>query len=292
MRVLVTGASGFVGREVLRQLDGRADVFALSRTLPDAPCAAWVEHDLLEPLEAAGLPDRVDAVVALAQSRDYRAFPERAHEIFAVNVRATLDLLEYARAAGAETFVYTSTGGLYGQSELARETDPATAEAPDPSLRFYLNSKRASEAMVDSYASLLRTVVLRPFFVYGPGESRMLIRTLAERVAAGERVTVVGDPGMRINPIYVRDMARAADAALRSDAEGIFNLAGDEQVTIRELVEMIAAAAGVSPDIVGGPGDSGQLIGDNTRMREVLGVTPETPLSDGLRALLADVGAR
>ena len=288
MRVLVTGASGFVGRELLLELAEHAEVFALGRTKPDAPFARWIEHDLVEPVHPAKLPDRVDAIVALAQADDHRAFPERAREIFAVNVRSTVDLLEYGRRAGARVFILASTGGLYGQSEQARETDPATASAPDASLRFYLHSKLSSEALVQGYSDILRTVILRPFFIYGPGASRMLIRTLAERVVAGETVTVVGDPGMRISPVYVRDVARAIHAALDSNVDGVVNLAGDERVTIRELVEQIASVAGVTPEIAARAGEAGALVGDNRRMREELGVET-TPLAEGLRALLADV---
>lgn len=291
MRVLVTGASGFVGRELLGELDGNADVVAVSRTRPDAAVADWVEHDLVEPLDAAALPDAIDAVVHLAQSSQYRDFPDSAREVFGVNVRATLDLLEYARTAGAASFVLASSGGLYGQSRLAREDDAVTTEVPDPTLRFYLNTKRASEALSETYGTLLRRVVLRPFFVYGPGASRMLVRTLAEKVVRGERITVVGDPGMRINPVYVGDVARAVHAAISSEAEGVFNVAGGEVVTIRELVERIGAAAGVEPDMVAGRGEAGELVGDTTRMREVLGVEPAVPLDEGLRALLADIAA-
>ena len=73
--------------------------------------------------------------------------------------------------------------------------------------------------------------------------------TLIERVANGEVVTVEGDPGLRINPIYVDDAVRVFEPALRFSGSGVFNVAGDEAVTMTELVELIGEVAGAPPTI-------------------------------------------
>ena len=284
MRILVTGANGFIGGHLLRELAPRHELHALGRRPPgDAPEGVeWIQHDLTKPLEGAGLPTTLDAVVHLAQSRHYKEFPERADDIFAVNVAGTFRLLEYAREAGASSFVFASTGGVYGHSyERFVETDPVSP------LDFYLTSKYAAELLIANYKRFFHTIVLRFFFVYGPGQEGMLIPNLLDKVRRGETVTVQGPAGLRINPIYVGDAVRVVEPALALERSEVFNVAGDEAVHLAELVQLMGTAAGNDAQIEHtSSGPDGDLVGDNRRMKEVLGVTPETSLADGLRSML------
>jgi UDP-glucose 4-epimerase len=284
MRVLVTGANGFIGSAFVRAASGSHEVFALARTPgPKLSGVEWVMHDLVEPLALARLPERIDAVVHLAQSRRYRDFPDGAYDVFDVNTRSTLELLEYARRAGARSFVFTSSGGVYGYSyEHFAETDPVSP------LNFYFTSKYSAEMLIANYQRFFNTVVLRLFFVYGPGQDRMLIPTLIDRIASGDAVTVEGDPGLRINPIYIDDAVRVFEPALQFSGAGVFNVAGDEAVTITDLVEVVGEVMEREPLIEHAEGDSsGDLLGDNGQMREVLGVVPEVPLREGLARTVA-----
>jgi nucleoside-diphosphate-sugar epimerase len=289
VKILLTGAGGFIGRHLGRELAERHELIALVRRRGSS--GAWVSeevvHDLLEPLGRGRLPDRVDAVIHLAQSEHYRAFPEHADDVLAINVVATHHLLEYARAARAAAFVYTSTGGVYGTSyERFVESDPVNP------LNFYFSSKYSAELMIGNYRRFFPTIVLRPFFVYGPGQAdRMLIPRLIHRVLAGETVTVDGNPGIRINPLFVTDAIRVFEPALELRDSGLFNIAGDEIVTMTELVRKIAEAAATNPVIehVPATGD-GDLVGDTSRMRDVLGVLPRVTLQDGLRETVRSAG--
>jgi nucleoside-diphosphate-sugar epimerase len=284
MRVLVTGANGFIGRRLLETYARDHELLALARTPgPDLAGVEWITHDLREQLAAAALPDRIDAVIHLAQSPRYREFPEGTHDVFDVNTRSTLDLLEYARRAGARSFVFTSSGGVYGHSDARfAETD-----AVNPS-SFYLSSKYSAELMIANYQRFFTGVVLRLFFVYGPGQDRMLIPSLIDRVTNDEVVMVEGDPGMRINPIYVDDAVRAFEPALHFSGAGLFNVAGDEAVTLTDLVELIGEVADRKPRIEHThSGAGGNLLADNTRMRESLGIVPEVSLRNGLARTVA-----
>jgi nucleoside-diphosphate-sugar epimerase len=174
---------------------------------------------------------------------------------------------------------------VYGYNdEHVREAHPVSP------INFYLASKYAAEVLLVPYRELLRTVVLRPFFVYGPGQRGMLVATLAERVLRGDEVTVDGNPGLRINPVHVEDAARAIEAAISLNGSDLVNVAGDEAVTVTELVGRLGAAAGVEPRIVHrGEGPAGDLLGDNTRMKAVLGVVPEIGLDAGLRDIVYEL---
>jgi nucleoside-diphosphate-sugar epimerase len=289
-RIVITGASGFIGGHLLDQLSRRHHVVALGRNRPDPgtfPDVAWIEHDLADALDdsrISELAEGADTLVHLAQSRDYKEFPERAASIFDVNVRGTVRLLDQARRLGIKQFIFASSGGIYRYSDARiSEGDPIQP------MSFYLSSKYAAEVLMRNYEQFFAVSVLRFFFVYGPGQQpNMLMPGFVRRITRQEPITIEGNPGLHINPIYVADAVRALVAALETETSGVFNVAGDEVVSITSLVEQIATIAGKTPEIRHTPARlPGDLVADTTRMKEILGVTPEITLRDGLRRTIA-----
>lgn len=281
MKILVTGAAGFVGLHLLERLADEHELYPVVRNPPDSS-REWVVQDLSQPLDRSRLPDRIDAVIHLAQSPRYREFPEGAEDVYAVNVHSTFELLEYARAAGAQSFVLASSGGVYGYSyERLVETSPTFP------LNFYVTSKYAAESLVANYQPFFHTIVLRFFFVYGPGQGRMLVPTLIDKVRKGDQISIAGRPGQRINPIHVSDALEVFQPALELTRSDVFNVAGDEIVSIRELVAVIEEATGEPAHVRHiDPEHEGDLIGDNSRMKDVLEVRPSVSLLDGIRSML------
>jgi len=284
-RILITGAAGFIGSRLVSALRERHELFALIRPKTQSEKfvgVKWLEHDLSQPLDQVRLPDRMDAIIHLVQSRQYRKFPEGAKDIFDVNIQSTFQLLEYARRVGVNHFLFASSGGVYGYSyEKFVEGDPVNP------LNFYLSSKYTSELLIANYQPFFHTVVFRFFFVYGAGQREMLIPNLVQKVINGERIVIEGDPGLRINPIYIEDAIRAFEPALQLPASALFNVAGDQIVTITELVRLIETVSG-KPALIQhkGPNPVGDLVGDNSRLKKVLGVYPDTPLLQGLKRMI------
>ena len=242
----------------------------------------WIEQDLTLPLEYSRLPEHVDAIFHLAQSRLYKRFPEGAKDVFDINVNSTFELLEYARKTGVQYFAFASSGGVYGYNyQKFAETEPVSP------LDFYLSSKHTAEILNANYRKFFRTVIFRFFFVYGPGPEGLLIPTLLKKVLNGEPITIEGNPGLRINPIYVEDAVRVFESALYLRTSDLFNIAGDENLTITDLVKLMENIVGKKA-IVKHTDHNPQhdLIGDNTRMKEVLGVYPKTSLLEGLSHML------
>lgn len=269
-RCLVTGASGLIGSRLLRLLSPHWQVHAIGRTTGERlPNVTWQRVDLAAPFE---LPDEIDSIVHLAQSEAFREFPEKAQEIFAVNTGSVLRLLDYARSRGVKRFVLASSGGLN--------------EGADGDLGFYLGTKLCSEMLVRNYAPLMSTAILRFFFVYGPGQKPdMLVPRLVRSVREGKPVTLQGADGVRLNPTYVSDAAEAVARSLELEGAHTINVAGPEVLSLRQMGEAIGAAVGRKPVFAPQSGEPRHLVGDTTKMRELL-VAPRVRFDEGLRLMV------
>ena len=286
-KVIVTGAGGLLGAHVVTLLAGSADVVATGHTAPDlgGPNVASLALDLSRPLDRSRLPERVDAVIHLAQSSRFREFPEAAGDIFEVNTARVVDLLDYARRAGATNFVYASTGGVYGGGP-----EPLAEDAPAPpageTLGFYPASKRAAEILAEAFAGELHVAVLRYFFIYGPGQKRsMLVPRLVDSVREGRAVTLQGETGLRCNPVHAADAARATVAAAGLGRSATVNVAGPEILSLREMSEAIGRKVGREPVFDIQPGQPRHLIADISRMESIL-APPTRRFEDGVADLL------
>jgi len=277
-RILVPGADGLIGSALVDALAGTADVYALSRRPTPAvdDLAHLVPCDLARPGFTESLPEGVDTVVHLAQSRRYREFPEGAPDVFAVNVASTAALLDWARRTGVARFVLGSSGGIQ-RLRADRDVDEASP------LDFYLASKQAAELLSAAYGAALTVVVLRFFFVYGPAQRpSMLLPRLVRSVALGDPVVLEGEDGMRCNPLHVDDAVRAISRAALLDAGASMDVAGPDTWSLRRIAERIGAGLGRTPVFKTVPDAAPKdLVGDVGPMTTLLG-PPEVPLEDGL----------
>lgn len=288
MNIILTGATGFMGRALLQRLLPDHDVFCLARqagALPAHPRVHAISQDLSEPLAADRLPPLADVVIHLAQSRHFRSFPDQARDIFKVNTEFTQQLLDYGRRAKIRTFLLASSGGVCGYlTRPILETDP-----PAPG-NFYLASKYAAECLVNAYGELFAAINLRYFFVYGEGQRGMFMPGLVERVMQGTAVTVSGRTGVTMNPIHLSDAVEATIRSLDLQRSETINVGGAETATIVDLAELIGRLAGRKP-VYRYEADKGPLamVGNIERMKCKLGVTPKVSLEEGVGRLIKDL---
>lgn len=284
MRILVTGASGFIGRHLVSRLSDAHELFTVERDPQRAEqneTARVIVMDLGRTLNMSALPAEIDIIIHLAQANV--PFPEAADELWAVNTSTTQQLLDYGRRARARQFVLASTGDVYGRRiGLCKETDKA---AP---VNYYGLTKRVAEMLVQTYSDYLRPCIVRLFQPYGPGQTERLIPKLADRIRQRQVVRLNKDDRPRMTPVYVDDVTRAVEAAIDSSYSGIVNIAGDRVVSVRELAEEIGRALGCEPFFEESGQESKDMMGSNELMKQVLGKWPMVSLADGLlRALEA-----
>ena len=226
MKVLVTGASGFIGRRMVRRLISNGhSVRALVRdperraVLPDT--AETAQGDVLDPGSLVRTCEGIDTVVHLVA-----AIRESGRLTFQrVNYEGTRNVLEAAEAAGVGRFVFASTIG-------------ATSDAALP----YLSSRWMAEQ--DVARSTVQSVVLR--FSAGFGEGDELFNVLAAQVRLSPLVPIAGDGKVRFQPIHAGDAARClADTCQRDDLVGqTLELGGPEYYTYDEMIDLIAVTLG------------------------------------------------
>lgn len=271
----------------MRTLAKGHEVCAIARSsrATDTPSeVSWIAQDLAESLDYSELPARVDAIIHLAQSRFYKEFPERAQDIFNVNTWSTQHLLEYGRSAGIERFIFASSGGVYGFGDREFiETDPVNPT------NFYLSSKCCAEMIIANYKDFFNTIVLRPFFVYGEGQDpTMLISRLVRSVLDAIEINVQGE-GIRINPVYVADAAKAFEQALAVAGNQIINIGGSEVLSLRQIGQTIGQELGREAVFkASGEGEPLGLVGSISKMKELL-CAPETLFREGLARVCAEL---
>lgn len=286
---VITGCSGLIGAHLIEQLRQEWEIFCISHTAGKAAHLAKnvqsLALDLSQTWDADLLPSKIDAVIHLAQSEHFRDFPEKAEHVFQVNTVSTLRLLDYARRAGAHTFILASSGGIYGHGDQEFSEDIEVSSQGD--LGFYLGTKLCAEIVAENYTAFMNVIVLRFFFVYGVGQRRtMLIPRLVQSVLDGRPIVLHGQDGIRINPTYVADAVTAIEAGLALEGSHKINIGGPEVLTMRQIGEMIGQAVGKTPrfDVQTGV-EPRHLVGDIRKMVQLLG-TPQVKLSDGIERLL------
>ena len=282
MRILLTGASGFIGRHLVSRLSSAHELFVLER---DPQRAAQNETirvvvmDLARSLNVSALPAEIDIIIHLAQANV--PFPQAANDLWAVNTSATQQLLDYGRRARARQFVLASTGDVYGRRiGLCEETDPAAPAS------YYGLTKRVAEMLAQAYSDYLRPCIVRLFQPFGPGQSDRLIPKLADRIRKGQVIRLNKDDRPRMTPIYVDDVTRAVESAIGASFAGVINIAGDRVVSVRELAQEIGRALGCEPFFEESGQEAADMMGSNELMKRALGNWPLVSLADGLSRAL------
>jgi UDP-glucose 4-epimerase len=300
MHVLVTGGAGFIGShsvEALLEAGARVTVldnFSSGKraNLPTHAALDVVAGDIRDEALVSRLVEPVSHVLHLAAQVSVRASVDEPVASAGHNVTGFLNVLGAVRRRRDVRMVFASSAAVYGAPRDLPLTEASACEPSSPyGLEKFIN---------DQYAALFRALYevsalgLRYFNVYGPRQDPAspyagVISRFASRLRAGESLTVFGDGQQTRDFVFVKDVARANLAALKSAETGVVNVGTGRSITLLELIDALASCAGRKPVVrfdPPAPGDIRHSAMRPDRIRAALGFLPSTALHDGLSMLL------
>jgi len=310
MKILVTGADGFIGSHLTEELvrrghQVRAFVYYnsfghwgwLDESPDDIKCELDVfAGDVRDPHGVRTAMTGCDTVLHLAA---LIGIPYSYHSPDAyvdTNVRGTLNVVQAARDLGVDKVVHTSTSEVYGTAQYVPidEQHPLQGQSP------YSATKIGADQIALSFHRSFETpvTVARPFNTFGPRQSaRAVIPTVITQIANGERSLKLGSLHPTRDFNYVKDTVAGFIAMAGSDkvlGEEV-NLGSNYEISIGDTVALIAEAMGVEVEITTDEqrlrpekSEVERLWADNTKARELLGWQPEYGQRDGFRRALAE----
>jgi UDP-glucuronate 4-epimerase len=323
MRILVTGAAGFIGFHVARRLlsDGH-EVVGLDSVnhyydvrLKEARVKLLHEHTRFEFVRAAladpeamnQLFDRCDfsRVIHLAAQAGVRYSLERPDAYVTSNMLGFLQVLEECRYRKIPHLVYASSSSVYGASTQMPFSVKAGADHP---LSMYGVTKRANELMAHSYSYLfgLPTTGLRLFTVYGPwGRPDMVLFKFTKAILDGRPIDVFNDGRMKRDFTYIDDVVESVTRVIEvipgpdpdwsSDTPDpssslapfrIHNVGNHEPVELRVVIAELEEALGQKAKVnllPMQPGDVPATYADVSSLERAIGFAPRTPMREGIR---------
>lgn len=310
MRVLVTGAAGFIGAHCCRHfLDEGYEVVGLDNfdpfydrrikeeglaALREKPDFRFVEGDIRDAAVVTRVLSGIDVVVHLAARAGVRPSIEQPVLYASINIDGTVQLLDACREQGIRRFVFGSSSSVYGDTTAPPFREDVPAVTP---ISPYAATKRAGELLCGVYRQLydMRIASLRFFTVYGPRQRPDLaVHKFTRLMATGDTVQQFGEGSSERDYTHVDDILQGVLAAVRwtaddAPAHEVFNLGESRTVSLSRLIELIARALGVEPRIEfhpAQPGDVQRTYADISKARRVLGYNPTVAIEDGIPAFV------
>ncbi len=306
--VLVTGASGFIGSHITELLVQKG---------ANVTATTYLSENDTYPVNLQSVRDRItlikadltqledclracadqDIVVNAAYVDGSVAFKQaRPAAIFRENMLITLHMLEAARRSGVDRFLVMSSAEVYPPDACIPlvESDGFTG-LPDPLTDGYAWSKRMSEFAAQVFVRQygLRVAIARPSNVYGPRDSfdshkGRVIPMFIKKVFEGDGVITIWGTGEQVRSfLYVEDLTRGLlDLIEKYPACDPVNFGGEEEITIKDLAQLIVTLSGKKVAIVCDPDKpSGPLkrTSDITKAKQILRFSASVPLHEGLR---------
>ncbi|HEX5744508.1 MAG TPA: GDP-mannose 4,6-dehydratase [Candidatus Saccharimonadales bacterium] len=302
-KVLVTGANGFVGQHLVKELaDNGISVVGVGGPVGAAGKPPHVDDYVVLDLNDAGAVDKldfagVDGVIHLAGLAAVGPSFEKPLEYITTNVGIQINLFEAAIKQGvAPRFLVISSGSLYGADAPLplNEKSPVVPDSP------YAVSKIGQEQMAFHYGGRgFECIVARPFNHIGPGQNPgFLVPDVARQIITcekGEQSEIsVGNLDAKRDYTDVRDIVRAYRLLLEKGESGeIYNICSGKSVSGHDVVDSLLKAAGSKASLKADPAlmrpsDNPDIYGDYSKLAEATGWKPEISLETTLKDVIED----
>jgi dTDP-glucose 4,6-dehydratase len=298
MRILVTGAAGFLGSHLCDRLLAEGhDVVGMDNFVTGSernlshlatnPRFSLIRHDVSQYIKLDGALDGVLHFASPASPVDYLKLPIQTLKVGSLGTHNSLGL---AKAKGAR-FLLASTSEVYGDPLVHPQPESYWGNVNPVGPRgVYDEAKRFAEAMTMAYQRYhgVDTRIVRIFNTYGPRmrprDGRVVSNFIVQAVL-GEPITIYGDGGQTRSFCYVSDLIEGIYRLFRSDRRDPTNIGNPREFTVAELAKLVKEMTGSAAPIVfeALPTDDPKVRQPDIRIaREVLGWEPKVPLSEGL----------
>lgn len=286
MKILVTGATGFIGRNLIPKLQDHHHVVSVTRKLQTTSIISdTIEIDLTEQTFTEKLPSDIDCVIHLAQSTRYREFPEGAQDMRAVNIDSVALLLDWSRQHDVKQFILASTANVYEKSSQSiSENDPINPSS------FYGVSKYSAELLAMQYRNYFHIDILRLFTVYGPGQEGTLIPNIMNSIRFLKTISLAKSVGVYLSPIFIEDVvyviAKLAGFKI-CEPTRIINVCSDQATDLKKIITIMEQLIGTPARIQVTDDLPDSFVGDNSLMKEIIGPVGTIDVIDGLNRVCA-----
>lgn len=283
MKILITGASGFIGSNLVRSLAEKHTVYAVVRKkkkFVGNPQVNFIEVDLSRKDFVEELPSGINTVLHLAQSSRYRDFPDGVEDMISININSTGLLLDWARRSEVKHFVFSSTANVYSQT--GEKFTEKSATTPNS---YYGASKLAAEQLVTQYAQYFAVDILRLFTVYGSGQRGMLIPQIIQKIQSREDIYLASKAGIYLTPIYIDDLLNIFSKIIeiKDDLKlRIMNVCGNESVSLGQIVSNIDEILNIATPIQVTQDTPLNFSGSNDFLFEKIDSLDFTSIAEGL----------
>ena len=303
MKILVTGAAGFIGSHMTaRLLEAGHEVVGFDnfndyynpkfkeQNIKDIKVKLYREDIRnFAGLQKIFSENQIDKIIHLAAMVGVRPSIQNPFIYEEVNVRGTLNLLELARHNGVKKFVFASSSSVYGNRDKVPFSEDDITNSP---ISPYAATKKAGELLCYTYNSLYKipSVCLRLFTVYGPcGRPDMAPYKFVDSIANGRHIEMYGDGSTRRDYTFIADVVSGIMKSMDLDAKyEIINLGCGNPVELKDFIGIIEKNLGKKAKIVKEkmqPGDVKQTYADISKAKKLLGYSPKTKIEEGLRIL-------
>ncbi|GHU98438.1 NAD-dependent epimerase [Spirochaetia bacterium] len=320
MKLLVTGAAGFIGHHLTRRLaDDGHDIVGIDNIndyydvelkhgrLADLGFAGWgeapivstkypnvrfIQMDITDALRIKTLfaAERFDMVIHLAAQAGVRYSLKNPDAYITSNIQGFLNILEAARCYPVQRLLYASSSSVYGDSSEQPFSEDQSCDRP---VSLYAASKKANELMAYAYSHLygIPATGMRFFTVYGPwGRPDMAPFLFTKAILAGEPIRVFNNGKMQRDFTYIDDIVEGIVRLLDHASEKIYNIGNGKPLQLMDFIHTVESELGMRAQINMEPMQSGDVSAtwaDCSLLERDTGYHPDTTIEHGIKQFIA-----
>lgn len=293
MKVLVTGAAGFIGSFVVQELlDYQYSVVAIDNLsngiksrIPNE--ATFYEVDITNvEIEHIFQQEQPDYVIHLAAQSSVLASMDKPVEDCQANVLGTVNILRFSNQFKVKKFILASSAAVYGNPSIL----PVMEDTKLAPLSFYALSKISAENYVHLFEKMfgLKSNILRFSNVYGPQQETGVTASILKRISKNEQ-PIINNGSQTRDFVYVKDVANACLTALVSPETGVFHISSGTETTINKLFKLISSTLHIDIEPILADLDAAEIkksVLANTKAKQILQWEPLYTLEEGIAEII------